>query len=301
MNDPVQTQNSSAKTIEVNIRRIVPADAPEASRIIYEAFKGIAERHNFPPDFPVPEAAIPLTGLFINHPQIFGVAAELSGRFIGSNFLDERGPIRGIGPITVDPSCQSKGIGRKLMEAVIERGKNANGIRLVQDAFNTTSYSLYTSLGFDTKEPLMLMQGRPQSSPSSKTIVRPMQETDLEACEELCQNVHGFSRKIETRDTMKMFKAFVLLKGESLRAYTTSVNFWPLNHAVAETTQDLQELLLGAAAAIPDQFSFILPTRASGFFRWSLKEGFRSVKPMTLMSTGRYQEPKGAFTPSVMF
>ena len=43
-----------------------------------------------------------------------------------------------------------------LMEAVIERGKSAAGIRLGQDAFNTASLSLYSSLGFDVKEPLCL-------------------------------------------------------------------------------------------------------------------------------------------------
>ena len=39
------------------------------------------------------------------------------------------------------------------MEAVIERGEGAPGIRLLQDAFHMRSLSLYTSLGFDVKEP----------------------------------------------------------------------------------------------------------------------------------------------------
>ena len=67
---------------------------------------------------------------------------------MGSNFLDERGPIRGVGPITVVPEAQKSGIGRRLMEAVITRGAEARGIRLFQDSFNLQSLSLYASLGF---------------------------------------------------------------------------------------------------------------------------------------------------------
>ena len=47
------------------------------------------------------------------------------------------------------------------MQAVIERGATRASIRLVQEAFNTTSLSLYTSLGFDVKEPLALIAGKP--------------------------------------------------------------------------------------------------------------------------------------------
>ena len=38
------------------------------------------------------------------------------------------------------------------MEAVIERGRERPGIRLLQDGFHMRSLSLYTSLGFDVKD-----------------------------------------------------------------------------------------------------------------------------------------------------
>src|SRR5437764_6893738 len=37
---------------------------------------------------------------------------EKEGNVIGSNFLDERGPITGVGPITVHPASQNQTIGR---------------------------------------------------------------------------------------------------------------------------------------------------------------------------------------------
>jgi len=63
----------------------------------------------------------------------YGFVAELDGRVVGSSFLDERNPISGVGPITVDPQVQNHGIGRRLMLAIMERSENRAfaGIRLV--------------------------------------------------------------------------------------------------------------------------------------------------------------------------
>ena len=120
--------------MEVKIRPATPADTEACGRIIYEAFKGIADYRRFPPDFASVEAAVGLAGHLIGHPGIYGVVAEDGGRVGGSNFLDERDPIRGLGPITVDPGVQERGIGRRLMQAVLDRGRAAQGIRLLQDA-----------------------------------------------------------------------------------------------------------------------------------------------------------------------
>jgi hypothetical protein len=50
------------------------------------------------------EIAIQRANFCINHPSIFGVVAESEDQIIGSNFLDERDPIRGgLGPVTVNP------------------------------------------------------------------------------------------------------------------------------------------------------------------------------------------------------
>jgi len=55
------------------------------------------------------ETAIQRANFSITHLSIFGVVAESDGQIIGSNFLDERDPIRGLGPVTVDPSAQVHG------------------------------------------------------------------------------------------------------------------------------------------------------------------------------------------------
>jgi hypothetical protein len=85
---------------ELVLRPIRPADADAAARIVHVAFAGIHDHHRFPRDFPTPESAAGLVGAFAAHPAIYGVVAERGGRVVGSNFLDERGRVRGVGPIT---------------------------------------------------------------------------------------------------------------------------------------------------------------------------------------------------------
>src|SRR5688500_1618134 len=114
-------------TSQFTLRPVTSADTAEIARIIFEGFGSIATRHNFPLDFPSIEAARGLAEMFINHPEIWGVAAESDGRIVGSNFLDERSTIRGVGPITIDPAFQGKGAGRALMRAVLERGRGSAG------------------------------------------------------------------------------------------------------------------------------------------------------------------------------
>lgn len=285
----------------VSIRPIRPYDAGPCGQIIYRAFKSFAESHGFPPDFASADAAQLLASTFIAHPSISGVVAESNGQVLGSNFLVTTDAVYGVGPITVEPSAQGRGIGRKLMQGVLVLGEEAIGIRLVQDAFNTRSISLYASLGFDTKEPLMLMMGRPTSKPAGGFNVRALSAADVDTCSALYEAVHGISRSGEVRDALQMFTPLGVERDDVLTGYLTNPTFWLMNHGVAESEEDLRALILGAAALCSEPLSFLLPIRQASFFRWCLAEGFKVVKPMTLMAMGKYQEPKGCFIPSVLY
>ncbi len=74
---------------------------------MFDAFGAIAEQHRFPPDFPAPEMTVGLVGGLLEHPGFYGIVAELDNRVVGSNFLDERSHITGLGPITVDPAVHA--------------------------------------------------------------------------------------------------------------------------------------------------------------------------------------------------
>ena len=77
----------------LRLRPGTPADAAECGRILYEAFRTIAEQHDFPPDFPSVEAATGVATMLLSHPGFHAVVAEQDGRVVGSNFLDERSMI----------------------------------------------------------------------------------------------------------------------------------------------------------------------------------------------------------------
>jgi predicted N-acetyltransferase YhbS len=288
----------------MNIRPVTPSDTKNVGQTIYNAFCGIADRHNFPHDFPSAEVAMQMAQMCVGNPDTVGFVAETEGgEFLGLNFLWRQNSIYGVGPIAVAPGAQTKGVGRALMQAVIETGSDAPGIRLVQDAFNTTSMSLYASLGFEVVEPLVVMQGTPvdKDSASPETQVRLLEEKDHDACGELCQRIHGFDRSKELKQTAQMFPSVVAVREDRVVAYASALNLWHLNHAAAETTDDMQNLLVGAAGLINQPLSFLLPVCQAELFRWCLNQKLRVVKPMTLMAMGTYQEPRGCFLPSVLY
>lgn len=170
---------------------------------------------------------------------------------VGSHFLDARGSITGVGPITVDPRAQAAGVGRRLMEAVLELGAEARGVRLLQDAFNTASLALYSALGFAVREPIALLTGRPHATVTTDAEVRPLRASDIPAAEALALRVHGFERTNELRDALEApsLEPFVVARGGRITAYATTLTFFPAAHAAAETAEDMKALITGALAA----------------------------------------------------
>jgi predicted N-acetyltransferase YhbS len=293
------TSMASTAAGRVTLRDIEPGDAEACAQICFDAFAAAHDHHRFPRDFPVLEAARELMAAWVPHPSIWGVVAELDGRVVGSNLLDERDPIRSVGPITIRLDVQQEGIGRRLMEAVIERGAAAPGIRLTQDAFNMRSLGLYESLGFAVKEPLGLVVGRPSGEPTTGVEVRPLREADLDECEALCRRAHGFERTNELREATHAFRPFVAVRDGRIAAYASSIVFWPLNHGVATSDEEMLALLHGAAAALDEPIELLVPLRSELFGR-CLGVGLRLVKPVNLMARGEYREPRGSWFPSVM-
>src|SRR5215213_2609537 len=208
--------------MNIQLRSMKAEDVKTCGRICYTAFKEIAGKHNFRPDFPTPERAIDLAQTLFSSPSVYSVVAERDGQVIGSNHLWEYDAIRAVGPITIDPNAQAKGAGRMLMQAVIDRGRGSAGVRLVQDAFNATSLSLYASLGFDVKEPLVVIEGELKGEVPDGVEVRALREDDYAACAELCGAIHGFERINELKFMPPFLASFVALRDGRVTAYTSA-------------------------------------------------------------------------------
>jgi GNAT superfamily N-acetyltransferase len=285
--------------MEVTLRTGRPEDAKSCGKICFDAFKFINEAYRFPLDIPNPDIAIGLLTWMLGHPGFYVVVAELNGKIIGSNVLDERNPIAGVGPITVDPTVQNKNVGRRLMEAVHQRvqEKKFAGVRLCQAAFHNRSLSLYTKLGYNVREPLACISGPVLNQKIPGSDVRPAIPADLTACNQLCARIHGYDRGGELSDAIKQGTATVVVRQGRITGYATIIGFF--GHAVGETNDDLKALIATAPAIAGP--GFLLPTRNGELFRWCLASGLRVTQPMTLMSRGEYKEPAGAFLPSITY
>jgi predicted N-acetyltransferase YhbS len=288
-----------SKGTSIAVRSATAEDVATCGQICYDAFKAINTAHGFPPDFPQPEVATGLISSVFSDPDYYCVVAEIDGRIVGSNILDERSIIRGVGPITIDPGVQNMGVGRLLMQAVMDRARDrgAAGVRLVQAAFHNRSLSLYISLGFDIREPLCCLQGRTRERSIPGCHVRPATPADQEACNSLSRQVHGFDRAVELGQASSDGTALVVERGGRVTGYTTHLAFF--GHSTSETNLDMQALL-----ASVDSFAgpgILVPSRNSALLRWCLQNGLRVVQPMTLMTAGLYNDPTGAWLPSILF
>ena len=283
----------------VTLRPIMPDDVPEAGRICHDAFRAIASAHNFPPDFPNTEISTGLIGQLARHPGFYGIVAEQDGKVVGSNFIDERAPIIGLGPITVDPNVQNTGIGGALMRHMIERAtqNRSPGLRLLQSGYHTRSLCLYTKLGFSVREPVANFQGPPLTLAIPGCTVRSAAVADEAACNRLCEVVHGHDRGGELHDAVADGTASVVERAGRITGYTTAIAFF--GHAVGETNDDLKALI-GAAPAFAGP-GFLIPSRNVDLFQWCLAQRLRMVQPLTLMTIGLYNEPQGAYLPSILY
>ncbi|WP_431523459.1 hypothetical protein [Mesorhizobium captivum] len=188
------------------------------------------------------------------------------------------------------------------MEAALDRAHGARGVRLLQEAYNMQSLSLYAVLGFEARELFVVMAGAATSTPPPPDWqIRPLTEADMQECASLHGRIHDYPRTNELRDALATGTPIVAIRGERVRAYMTSPANWLANHGVGETEEDVRTLLLGAARIIKDPMSFLLPIRRAALFRWCLEQGLRTIRPMMLMTIGEYRDPRGVYFPSVLY
>ncbi|OKH48555.1 GNAT family N-acetyltransferase [Calothrix sp. HK-06] len=284
---------------KITLRQGRPLDAHLCALICYEAFNNIADKHNFPRYFTSLQEVIDwFIGKFKNQ-NVYSIIAEIDGQIVASNFLKIRGDIAGVGPVTVAPNVQNDSVGRRLMENVLEyaQQKGSVSVRLVQAGYDNRSLALYTKLGFNIQEPLVVIQGNALNLEISGYQVRSCTQDDINACNQLCFKVHGCDRQQELIEAVKRLTANVVVHDGQITGYSSMAGFY--GYAVGKSNEELKALI-GAATSFVG-LGFILPTRNSELFRWCLEKGLRVVAPMNLMTFGLYNEPKGAFLPSIFW
>jgi GNAT superfamily N-acetyltransferase len=283
--------------LDVEIIRPGPEQVPELARICFEAFKAINERHGFPLDIPNLEAAGKLIGMMVSRSDYFAVAACVKGRLAGSNFMSVGDEVAGVGPISVDPALDGRGIGRCLMHAVLEHAHTIRKtqVRLLQTAFNTKSVSLYASLGFDVCGPIGVMAAKP--SARSDSLVRRAVPAEVPRLDELCRQVFKVSRWMEIEAAFS-YGLPVYLR-ESAGRLTAYFIPGPMGHGASESEEDILAVIGESARQSTAEIVFFCPLQLGDFYRRTLLAGHRLRKIMNYMAIGPYIPPEGIWLPSI--
>jgi GNAT superfamily N-acetyltransferase len=283
----------------VTLTPAAPEHVPELGRICYEAFKELQDKHRFPVDFPSVQVGRQVVGLLVARPEFYGIAAKVGDELAGSNFLLTADETAGVGPITVDSAFQGRSVGRQLMLDVIReaRDRKIDKVRLVQEAFNTRSISLYAALGFETRHGLSLM--RPTPAELDDVNIRSATEKDLAELDALCKRIYKVSRRHELAMFLQMdFPVLIRVRDGKVCGYLVP---GLLGHGVAETEDDALALARQAARRSPEPTAVFCPLDQHELFRTFLKARFENLKMMNLMTMGPYQVPDRVWMPSILY
>ncbi len=101
--------------------------------------------------------------------------------------------------------------------------------------------------------------------------------------------IHGHDSGPELFEAIRQGTASVVEHRGRITSYATMIGFF--GHVVGESNDELKALI-GVAQSFPGP-GFLLPPRNGEMFRWCTEQGLRIVQPMTLMSVGLCNEPRG--------
>ncbi|MCX5659656.1 MAG: GNAT family N-acetyltransferase [Planctomycetota bacterium] len=277
-----------------------PEHVADLARICHLAFNTLHERHRVPPDVPNEEVGRMIIGAVLNRSDYVGVVAVEDGRIVGSNFLLFADEVCGVGPITVDPNVQSRGVGRLLMQWVVDEARRRRGpraqVRLFQEAINAASLSLYTRVGFRWRDAAALMQPRPAAGDDPS--IRPLAAEDLPHVERLSAKHYGSSRANDAAALLKMgVPGFLRVRGGKPVGYQLATLF---GHASGETNEDLLALAAQTARQLPPPMSVVIvPMSQASLFSSALEAGFRVAKVLNCMSLEAFTPLPGPSLPSI--
>jgi GNAT superfamily N-acetyltransferase len=285
------------------VRRLVASDLPRVGEILFRAFNRVFSQHGYPPPILSHSAGEALVVAYHDYDPDSCLVALLNGRIVGSAFYHRRGERAGVGPVTVDPECQGRGIGRQLMERLIDELGDCGSIRLFQDAFNHSSFALYARLGFEVRDVMAVLRAEPGPrlivpDDTSGLACRSMDAEDLETVAACDRKLTGLDRPGDLDYLRGRGPAFVLQKRGTVRGYAASFGIGDnlfVGPAAADDLPGLYRLVnavIGSASA--RVVTVRTPARPGRLLTDLLNCGFKIRTIGTYMVRGRYEEPRGA-------
>jgi len=288
----------------LEIRRMTRDDIPEVGRIGVEAFNDLMARHNRPPLYPDPQVGpLAATAYLSIDPERSLVATE-EGRIVGSVFYRRRGETISVGPATVAPAAQGKGVGTKLFQSVIEREPNAGSIRIMQDSLNLASFELLVRIGFALGEEVAMftLPAGFREEHDVEPAVRVARGEDLSEILTMDRRLFGSDRRRDFEFLRRFGKILALQEGGALQGYLAQMptpGRTMLGPGGADSPQALLRLVRHAVGETLGELSLILPARSHENVKPLFALGFRLVGLSNLMYRGAWQPPSGAYAYSL--
>lgn len=290
--------------MEIRIRSMVRADIPEVGRIGVEAFNDLMARHNRPPLYPDPQVGpLAATAYLTTDPDCSLVAAE-GDRVVGSIFYRRRGEAVSVGPATVAPADQGRGIGRSLLEEVLRREPNARSMRIMQDSLNLSAFELLVRIGYSLGEEIAMLTlpAGFRENHDGEGGVRTASADDMTEILAMDRKLFGSDRKKDFEFLRRFGKVLVLHSGRTLRGYLAQMptpGRTMLGPAGAEDEEALLRLIQHTVGETLGELSLLLPARSRTLVKPLLDSGFRLVGLANLMFRGEWQRPSGGFAYSL--
>lgn len=273
----------------IQVDRVSAQDCDEAGRLAFEAFKDIADRHGFPPEFKSIHEARASARWLTSQEPVLGFAVRRRA-LEGVAYLSMIDEVAGIGPVAVDLSAQGQGTGRILMQACLDAAvkHGHTRVRLMQDAFNVGSLGLYASLGFQVVEPLAIVATPPA------TAALAIREADDEDLAELCRLYRervGFDRSGEIHLAQRYRRSLLIEKGDQIAGFVAGYSLSKAEFGFADDNETLVTIVAGQAALKGAPVQWMLPMRHDGLLNAAIRAGSTVVKMGNLMAFGPYEAP----------
>ena len=201
-------------TMNLTLRLGRPDDTHRCGTIFYEAFKVIAEYHGFPRDSSGPERGIANFARWLSHPGYHVIVTELDGHIVGSNVLDERSTIVGLGPLRSILRSKTARSGANLCRPYSSGWRSARLLGCGWSKLPITTGLSPCIRRWASKSASRLSRyratiGRAGSWPHGTSGHR----GDLDGCNALCRRIHGHDRGGELLDAMQRGTATVVEHG----------------------------------------------------------------------------------------
>jgi GNAT superfamily N-acetyltransferase len=227
----------------------------------------------------------------------FGLVAEHDGALVGTCMAWHFGADAAkIGMVIVSNRCQGRGIGRKLMQAMVDR---LDGRSIALNA-TAEGLRLYESLGFARTGSVFQHQSADFSVPVPQLLpgerVRPMVARDADGVAALFSQASGIDQAALLGALSTVAKGVVLTRDNQPAGFALLRRFgrgWSIGPVVAADAHGARTLVSHWLAAKMGKFCRLDVTGAGALSPWLTELGLPCVGEVTAMVRGPVPQPQG--------